>query len=81
MMVERPTPGGLQEFNIGYSHFDDLTSWTWDVPAGQPMLIRVYTRGDSVTLLLNGRKLESRARCPTPTSGSPSSRYPMRRAN
>jgi beta-galactosidase len=61
MMAERPTPGGLQEFNIGYSHFDDLTSWTWDMPAGQPMLVRVYTRGDSVTLLLNDRKLESRA--------------------
>jgi beta-galactosidase len=61
MMVERPTPDSLQTFNIGYSHFDDLESWTWDVPAGQPMLVRVYTQGDSVTLMLNGRKLDTKA--------------------
>ena len=61
MMVERPTPDGLEAFSIGYSFFDDLTSWTWDVSAGQPMLVRIYTRGDSVTLLLNGRKIETRA--------------------
>lgn len=61
MLVERPIPGGLQAFNIGYSHFDELESWTWDVAAGQPMVVRVYTGGDNVTLLLNGRKVESRA--------------------
>jgi beta-galactosidase len=57
MMVERPIPGGLKSFNLGYSWFDELESWTWDVPAGQPMLVRVYSSGDSVALLLNGRKI------------------------
>ena len=61
MMVERPTPDGLVSFNVGYSYFDELASWTWDVPKGQPMLVRVYTRGDSVTLTLNGRPVETRA--------------------
>ncbi len=61
MMVERPTPDGLNAFNVGYSWFDELASWTWDVAEGQPMLVRVYTGGDSVTLLLNGRKVESKA--------------------
>ena len=61
MMVERPIPGGLRAFNIGYSWFDELESWTWDVPAGQPMLVRVYTDGDSVTLLLNGKRVETKA--------------------
>lgn len=58
MMVERPIPGELTAFNIGYSHFDDLHSWTWDVPAGQPMKVRIYTQGDSVELLLNGKRIE-----------------------
>jgi len=61
MMVERPTPEGLTAFNLGYSWFDELESWTWDVPAGQPMVVRVYTGGDSVTLLLNGKPLETKA--------------------
>ena len=46
---------------MGYSWFDELESWTWDVPAGQPMVVRVYTNGDSATLLLNGKPVESKA--------------------
>jgi beta-galactosidase len=61
MMVERPIPGGLDAFNIGYSWFDELESWTWDVSPNQPMLVRVYTSGDSVTLLLNGKRVVTKA--------------------
>lgn len=61
MMVERPIPGGLSAFNIGYSWFDELESWTWDVPVGQPMLVRVYSSGDNVALLLNGERIDSKA--------------------
>jgi len=61
MMVERPLPDGIQAFNIGYSWFDELESWTWDVPSGQSMLVRVYTRSDSVTLMLNGKAIETKA--------------------
>ena len=55
VMVGRPTPGDLEQFNVGYSFYDELASWSWDVPIGKPMTVRVYTLGDSVTLLLNGR--------------------------
>lgn len=61
MMVERPVPAGLQQFNVWYCYYDELESWTWDVPAGQPMKVRVYTSGDSVALTLNGKALETRA--------------------
>jgi beta-galactosidase len=60
MMVERPTPPGLQQFNVGYSFYDELPSWTWDVVAGQPMIVRVYSSGDSVTLLLNDQRVGSK---------------------
>jgi hypothetical protein len=58
MLVERPTPAGTQQngdnqtFNWGY--YDELRSWSWSVPDGQAMRVRVYTSGDSVTLRLNG---------------------------
>jgi beta-galactosidase len=58
MLVERPTPAGTQQngdnqtFNWGY--YDELRSWSWSVPDGQAVRVRVYTSGDSVTLRLNG---------------------------
>jgi beta-galactosidase len=57
MMVERPAPAGTQQFLHLWAYYDELESWTWDVPAGQVMKVRVYTAGDSVTLLLNGREV------------------------
>jgi beta-galactosidase len=55
LLVERPSPAGLQQFANLWSWYDELESWTWDVPAGQAMKVRVYTAGDTVTLQLNGR--------------------------
>jgi len=60
MMVERPVPAGLQQFNFLYCYYDELESWTWAVPDGQVMKVRIYTRGDSVTLLLNGRPIATK---------------------
>ena len=61
MMVERPTPPGVQQFAVGYSYYDELESWTWDLPKGSPLQVRVYTRGDSVRLHLNGKEIASKA--------------------
>jgi beta-galactosidase len=61
IMVERPTPPGLQQFNVGYSYYDESPSWTWDVAPGQAMTVRVYTSGDGVTLLLNGQRVASKS--------------------
>ena len=54
LLVERPTPPGTQQFAVWYAYYDELPSWTWDVPNGQLMTVHAYTSGDSVTLLLNG---------------------------
>ncbi|WP_433191161.1 DUF4982 domain-containing protein [Actinoallomurus sp. CA-150999] len=57
MMVERPTPPGTQQYHVRSCYYDELPSWTWDVPEGKAMVVRVYTSGDSVTLMLNGRQI------------------------
>jgi beta-galactosidase len=54
MMVERPVPSGFKQDVNGWSYWDELQSWTWAVPDGQLMRVRVYTSAESVTLLLNG---------------------------
>ena len=54
LLVERPAPAGTQQFANNWSYYDELRSWTWDVPEGQDMTVHAYTTGDSVTLLLNG---------------------------
>jgi beta-galactosidase len=61
LMVERPTPPGMRQFNLWYAYYDELPSWTWDAPLGKLMTVRVYTIGDSVTLLLNGKPAASKA--------------------
>lgn len=60
VMVERPVPAGMQQFNVMYCYYDELDSWSWDVPAGKAMKVRVYTRGDSVTLMLNGKEVATK---------------------
>jgi beta-galactosidase len=42
VMAERPTPPGMQQFMAGYSYYDELPSWTWDVPADQAMVVHTY---------------------------------------
>src|SRR5262249_49970213 len=59
--VGRPPQAGTEQEAVWWGYYDELASWTWDVPAGQPMTVHVYTPGDSVVLLLNG----------TPVPGGP----------
>jgi beta-galactosidase len=57
MLVERPTPPGTEQYAVWWGYFDELASWTWDVEPAHPMVVHVYTPGDSARLLLNGTEL------------------------
>src|ERR1700751_5649255 len=61
MMVERPAPSGAEEIALLFGYYDELESWTWDVPQGQSMTVHVYTSGDNVTLLLNGTQIAAKS--------------------
>jgi len=61
LFVERPAPAGTEQYAHNWSYYDELQSWTWDVPAGQVMTVHVYTSGDSVTLRLNGKDILTQA--------------------
>jgi beta-galactosidase len=54
LLIQRPVPAGMEQLALRWGYFDELESWTWEVPAGTPMTVHVYTPGDSVRLLLNG---------------------------
>ncbi|WP_212910811.1 glycoside hydrolase family 2 TIM barrel-domain containing protein [Streptomyces sp. TS71-3] len=54
MLVQRPVPEGAEQLAVWWGYYDELESWTWDVPSGRPMTVHVYTAGDSVRLQLNG---------------------------
>jgi beta-galactosidase len=60
MAVQRPVPDRWKEFVSLWGWSDELRSWTWPGMEGTPLTVRVYTRGDKVTLLLNGKELGSR---------------------
>jgi beta-galactosidase len=57
VLVERPTPPGTEQVAVWWGYFDELTSWTWDVEQDHPMVVHVYTPGDSVSVLLNGTEV------------------------
>ena len=40
---------------------DELESWTWPGHDGKIMTVRIYTRGDRVALLLNGKSVADRS--------------------
>ena len=61
VFVARPAPVGTEQYANNWSYYDELESWTWDVPAGQLMTVHVYTSGDSVTLRLNGKNIVTQA--------------------
>ena len=60
MAVQRPIPDRWKERISMWGWSDELRSWTWPGMEGVPLTVRVYTRGDKVTLLLNGKELESK---------------------
>jgi beta-galactosidase len=54
VLVARPTPPGTEPVAVWWGYFDELASWTWDVEPDHPMVVHVYTPGDSVTVSLDG---------------------------
>ena len=57
MAVQRPVPKGYTERPAGWGWSDELRSWTWPGFEETPLTVRVYTGGDRVRLLLNGREV------------------------
>lgn len=57
MAVQRPIPHGYHEQISKWGWSDELQSWTWPGSEGSPVQVRVYTRGDRVRLLLNGKEV------------------------
>ncbi len=60
MAVQRPMPAGYTEHVSMWGWSDELRSWTWPGFEDAPMRVRVYTRGDKVMLLLNGKEVGSK---------------------
>ncbi|GGN21229.1 glycoside hydrolase family 2 TIM barrel-domain containing protein [Streptomyces fuscichromogenes] len=57
LLVERPVLPGTEQVAVWWGYFDELAGWTWDVDAGHPMTVHVYTAGDSARILLDGEEL------------------------
>src|ERR1051325_2606034 len=57
MAVQRPVPEGHKQTVSLWGWPDELRSWTWPGAEGRPLTVRVYTRGDAVRLLLNGKEV------------------------
>jgi beta-galactosidase len=55
LLVERPAPDGDVQYANNWSYYDELKSWTWNLPQGTQMVVHAYTSGDTVQLLLNGK--------------------------
>jgi beta-galactosidase len=65
MSVERPLPLGRTEVLANWGWQDEVRSWTWPGVHNKPLNVRVYTAGDQVKLLLNGKEFETK---PVPES-------------
>lgn len=53
--MRRPENYG-RDFTLGqWSWTDAVSSWSWNTPAGSPMILEVYTDAPEVELQLNGR--------------------------
>jgi beta-galactosidase len=61
MSVERPLPPGRTEVLANWGWWDELRSWTWPGVHDKPLNVRVYTSGDQVKLLLNGKEVETQS--------------------
>jgi beta-galactosidase len=58
--VQRPVPDGWKESVSKWGWSDELRSWTWPGLEGMTMNVRVYSHGDRVKLLLNGKAVGSK---------------------
>ena len=57
MAVQRPVPEGNIESISPWGWSDELRSWTWPGYEGKSVKVRVYSSGDQVRLLLNGKEI------------------------
>ena len=57
MAVQRPLPERYTEHVSKWGWSDELRSWTWPGFEGASLNVRVYTRGDQVKLLLDGKEV------------------------
>ncbi|MFK4851906.1 glycoside hydrolase family 2 TIM barrel-domain containing protein [Microbacterium sp. ZW T6_19] len=55
--VQPPQHHGAVQFPSPWAWSDAVASWTWDVPAGSPATVEVYSDADEVELLLNGESI------------------------
>ena len=55
--VQRPLPRGRTEELANWGWRDELRSWSWKGYEGFPLKVRVFTAGDRVKLLLNGKDI------------------------
>jgi beta-galactosidase len=53
--VRQPVPEGMRELTGLWGWPDEVRSWTWPGSEGRELLVRAYTSGDRVTLVLNGK--------------------------
>ena len=60
MAVQRPVPEGRTETISGWGWSDELRSWTWPGSEGKTVKVRVYSTGDRVRLLLNGKEIDTK---------------------
>jgi beta-galactosidase len=65
MLVQRPLPQRRTETLASWGWVDELRSWTWPGMDDIPLNVRVYTAGEQVKLLLNGKEIETK---PVPES-------------
>ena len=59
MAVLRPAPSGKVQRPTTWGWYDELRSWTWTPDKDQPLTVRIYTTGDHIKLLLNGKEAGS----------------------
>ena len=57
MAVQRPVPAGRTEVVSPWGWSDELRSWTWPGSEGKTLKVRVYSSGDQVRLLLDGKEV------------------------
>lgn len=55
--VQRPVPPGREQLISAWGWADELKSWTWPGHEGKSIAVRIYSQGDHVRLLLNGREI------------------------
>jgi beta-galactosidase len=55
--VQRPLPRKRTEELANWGWRDELHSWSWKGCDGFPLHVRVFTAGDQVKLLLNGKQI------------------------